>query len=1116
MKENFTLLITRSLFCIFSLLISFSNASPLYAQDNLSRKVSGRILDSEQQSIPGVNVAVKGTAIGTISDAAGFYSLSVDGQNPVLVFSFVGYSTQEQVVGTQSSMDITLTSEARSLDEVVVTALGIKKDTRAVGYATQEVKGAALTKAREPNPINSLAGKVAGLTVGASAELLGRPNLVLRGNTNVLFVVDGVPINSDTWNISADDIETYTVLKGPNASALYGFRGQNGAILITTKKGTKEEGVSVEFNSSTMLESGYVALPERQSEYGFGNNFQYAFGNKPYDEDGKFKRTNIWGPRFEGQLVPQYNSPVDPATGIRQGTPWLARGANNFNEFMETGLLTNNNISISASNEKMQMRASLSHSYQKGKEPNTNVQVTNVNVYTNVDISDKLHWETSFNFNYQFTPNIPDNNSGPEGYTYSFLVYGSPSWDLADVRDYYKSPGKPGVQQYFAEYGRDNNPYFMAYEWLRSHHKSDIYGYTKLTYDITNSLNVSLRTQATTWTQARSEEVPFSTINYKPYFTGAADLREGDFHEDKRNLFENNTDLLFTYSSKVNNFNVNAVVGGNIRSFRYNATYATTDYLIVPGVYNLSNSKFPVKSYNYNSSMEVFSAYSSVDLSYRNFLTLSPTIRVDKLSTLPKGNQTFAYPSVGISTVLTDYVKMPNVFSFIKLRGSYANVKGGLTNSSIGSAYSAVTGKPTTSLIGYGNEILTSYDGPSYDNQNGYSVRALYNNQPAASFSSVLANPTLKPLTVDSYEAGVDIKLFGNRIGIDATYFFTINGPTIFALPVASSSGYYGQTVNGFTTQKAGWELALTGSALRNVNGLNWDVMVNWSTYKETLRDIYKNEQDIYLQSPDHVFKVGDRLDGFYGYKFIRSPEGKIVHSGSGVPLNATAGTANKQLLGYTNPDWVFGINNQFSYKNFNFSFQFDGRVGGVIYDQVYAYAANAGNGMISVTGDLGEARLKEWQSTNSGSVAPTPAYVGDGVIISAGTPVIENGQLINANELSFSPNEKAATVQSYIQSIYNNSFDEQWMVSKTFVKLREVIIGYTLPKAMLGNSIFKSASVSLVGRNLLYFAERKDFDLDQYPVGFNSSGGASSTLKNPGLQSPTALRYGININLTF
>ena len=868
-----------------------------------------------------------------------------------------------------------------------------------------------------------------------------------------------------------------------------------------------------------MAEPSFLAIPERQSEYGFGVNYQYAYGNKLYDEDGKFRRTNIWGPRFEGQPVPQYNSLVDPTTGIRQGTPWLAVGANNFRDFMQVGWLSTNNLSIASSGDKYDLRLSVSNNYQKGMVPNTRLNITNFNLTNGINFTDRLRFEGNLNLSLQNSPNIPQTSSGPESETYIFQVYGSSSWSVKDVRDYYKGPqGIPGVKQYYAEYGRGNNPYFVAYEWLYEHRKTDLYGYAKLSYKINDFLNIAARTQVTTWNQLRTEKAPYSLVSYKGFV--GPDLRQGDYREDRRNLFENNSDVLISLDKNLTkNFHLSAIAGGNLRLFNYNSSWASTNFLIVPGVYDFSNSKSPVQAYNFRSDMEVLSGYYTADLTYKNFLTLSTTGRVDKLSTLPKESRNIFYPSAAVSTVVSDYVKMPEVVSFVKLRGSYANVRGGNTLGQVGSAYQAVTGNPTSTLIGYGSEIYTSYDGPSYVNQNTYTIRNLYNNQPSASYTGSLANPALKSFTVKSYEFGLDAKFLRNRLGLDITHFTSINGPQIFPLPVASSSGFYNETVNAVTTQKQGWEVALMGFILKNPTGLNWDVLANWSTYKETLKEIYGDQTSIYLSSPDHVFTIGDRLDGYYGYQYLRSPDGQIINAG-GVPLTTPTGTNYKKLLGYTNPDYIWSINNRFSYKNFNFSFQFDGRVGGVIYDQVYAYAANSGNQVETVTDDLGAARLKEWQSTNLGTVAATPAYIGPGVSVSGGTVKFDGtGNISNYNELQFTPNAKMITVQSYEQGIYNsyggNSIDEKYMVSKTYGKLREVIIGYTIPaKFLTNNRIIRGASVSLVGRNLLYFAQRNDFDLDQYASGYNAA--SQSTLKNPSLQSATTRRFGININLTF
>ncbi|HZY79328.1 MAG TPA: carboxypeptidase-like regulatory domain-containing protein, partial [Cyclobacteriaceae bacterium] len=354
-----------SIFLTFCLCLVASFAA--HAQ----RTVTGKIVSGDDQSpLPGVNILVKGTTSGTISDASGNFSVVVRSDNDVLVFSFVGYISQEMEVGSRSTFDVILASDAQQLSEVVVTALGIEKDKAKVGYSVQDLKGEDIVKAREPNPVNSLVGKVAGLTVAGSAEILGSPNIYLRGK-KPLFVVDGVPIQSDTWNISADDIETYTVLKGPAASALYGSRGIYGAIQITTKRGSKDlRGFSVEFNTSTMIEKGFLTIPKVQDEYGPGDHGRYAFadgkGGGLYDSD-----YDIWGPKFEGQLIPQYDGEYTPNqtykttlasgatfTGNIKPTPWVARGKDNLKRFMEAGVLSTNNVAVSAHGANYDLRFS--------------------------------------------------------------------------------------------------------------------------------------------------------------------------------------------------------------------------------------------------------------------------------------------------------------------------------------------------------------------------------------------------------------------------------------------------------------------------------------------------------------------------------------------------------------------------------------------------------------------------------------------------------------------------------------------------------------------------------------------------------------------------------------
>nr|WP_229238936.1 SusC/RagA family TonB-linked outer membrane protein [Emticicia sp. C21] len=1055
-------------------LISLFISEATYAQTSVSGKVSA----ANGEGIPGVSVLVKGSNQGTNSDASGNFRLSNVSSSSVLVFSAIGFVTEERTVGNQTTINITLNEDNKTLNEVVVTALGIKKDIRRIGVAIQSIDGASTVKAREPNAINALAGKVAGLTIGAQPEMLRKPNISLRGNTEILYVVDGVPINSDTWNISPDDIETYSVLKGASASALYGFRGKNGAILITTKRGSKDKrGFSVEVNSSTMLDKGFYAIPKTQDLYGPGDHGRYAFvdgkggGLNDGDYDGG------WGPKFEGQLIPQYDSPVDPVTGVRAGTPWIARGKDNLARFLQTGILSTNNIAVSATGEKYNLRFSTSQISQRGIVPNTKLNISNFNIAADYKFSDKLSFTSNLQYNRQYTPNIPDINYGPNSIIYNMTLWAGADWDVDDMRNYWQ-PGKEGIQQIYAEYQRYNNPYFMSYEWLRGHQKSDIIGQAALTYKFTDYLEATLRSQITTWNLLRTEKMPYSAGSY------GRDERRGDYREDRRNLFENNTDILLKFDKDiVRGFNAKIWAGGNIRTFEYSSQYGSTDYLNVPGLYNFSNSANPVRGANFNSAMRVNSGYYSADFTIKNFVTIGTTGRVDKLSTLPSGNNTFFYPSVSASTVLSDYINLPSVISFFKLRGSYANVKDGLTRSTIGTTPSLGDGNP----LGYGDQYYSPYDGPAYSNAAVYSTPFSYNNQPSAYYTGTLNNPGLNPSSTSQTEVGLDFRVLQNRIGLDVTYFISDEGPRIFSLPISSTTGYTAALVNGIKTQKKGWEVALTGSPIKNPDGLNWDVVVNYSTYQERLTEIYPGVANL-----NTFFKVGDRLDKFYGTAFARTPDGQIINDDSGRPVT----TPVAQFLGYINPKFVFGINNKFNYKNLSFSFQFDGRIGGVISNYIQRQTYRGGRHIGTTEGIMGIAREQDYKGVK--------AYVGEGVQISNGVPIKydADGKITNYAELQYKPNETKQFVQDYVSRYYNT--DDGNLMNRSFAMLREVVIGYSLPERWFGG-VVKNASVSLVGRNLLYFAEKKDIDLNQY---INDGGS--------GLQTPSTRRYGINLNFTF
>jgi TonB-linked SusC/RagA family outer membrane protein len=1066
----------RGAFCtLVVLLLSFSAA--------LSQRVSGRVLDAEtNDALPGATVKVKDTTRGTSTDADGQFVIEAKAGD-VIVVSYVGYDElQLPVNGT--SLEFRLKSGA-VLSETVVTGLGFSKEKARLGYATQEVKGSDLLKAREPNPINALVGKVAGLTVGASPELLGPPSLSLRGS-NPIFVVDGVPINSDTWNISADDIETYTVLKGPAAAALYGFRSQDGVIMITTKKG-KAGRTTVEFNTSQMVEQGFNALPTTQDEYGPGDHGRYSFvdGRGGGLNDGDY---DIWGPRFEGQLLPQYDSPIDPATGERTATPWVARGQDNLSRFLRPGFQSNNNISVTTGTDKSQFRYSTSYNYTGGMVPNTQLNVANFNVSGGVDFSEKVRLEANINYNRQFTDNFPDVQYGPNSLIYNITIWGGADWNIDDMKNYWQA-GKEGTQQIYAEYQRYNNPWFLAKEWLRGHQKTDVFGQTALSYKFAPGFEAKVRTAVTTYDMTRSEKFPFSATVY-----GREEGR-GDYREDKRSLFENNTDLIVNMDKKVgDNFSVGALVGGNIRSFQFNSSYVTTDYLNVPGLYTFTNSANPLRAFDYDSKMAVYSGFYSADFGFKNVVFLNTTGRVDKLSTLPQGNNTFFYPSVGASVVPTELADLGPV-SFLKLRAAYANVKAGLTARTIGATPSAAY------PLGYGSYYSSSYDGPTYQNASVYNTPLVYENQPGAYFTNTISNANLQPLNRTNYEAGLEAKFLRNRIGADITWFRYVDGPQIFAVPLSEATGYTSQLVNAVKTQRQGWEVSVTGNPIRpkKAGGFSWDVLLNWSTFKETFLELPEG-----LDRINGFYQVGDRTDKYYDRAFVRAPDGQIVNDASGRPiLNPVA-----QYLGNANADWVWAAYNKISYKGFSLGFQFDGRVGGVMTNYLRRQTFRGGRHIETTEGAMGEARLKDWENQKAGKY-DNPSlngnWLGEGLQITDGTLKYDQfGNVTNWNEIKFKDNETKTFLQDYISRYYSPA--EGSLMSKTFSKLREVTITYQLPSSLFQKGRFlRSASVSLVGRNLLYFAEYKDIDLDQY-IGANYSS----------LQSPTAKRYGININFTF
>jgi TonB-linked SusC/RagA family outer membrane protein len=1081
---------------------------PLFS---LAQKVvTGHVLSKNDQTpVPGISVVIKGTRNGTSTGVDGAFSIKAkDGD--VLVVTGVGVTRTEETV-SGSDMTITVAADARELNQVVVTATGIKKEAKKLGYALQVVDASSLTQAREPDPINALKGQAAGLEVNINPEIGHPAQVIMRGENGAtdapIFVVDGVPISSDTYNLNADDIENFTVLKGPNAAALYGFQGKNGAIVITTRKGAKEKGkLVVTVNSSNQISKGFIALPKYQDTYGPGDNGKYMYGGGGSSPSSYFGNGaigsglndydyDVWGPQFKGQLLPQYDGAYTPnqtytttfADGSSypthtQPTPWVARGKDNLKTFIQTGVLSANSISLSSSSDKTDVRLSLGETYQQGIVPNTQLHNGSFTASVVQRFSPKLSATAYFNYSRQFTPNIPDVNYGPNSIIYNIIIWGGADWAMKDMRNYWQ-PGHVGVQQQYEEYYRYNNPYFMSYEWLRGHYQNNEYGYISLNYKPSPSFDVQLRPGFTAYDMFNSEKLPYSADVY------GREQRQGDYREDRRQLFDNNEDLQLRYhkNSIAGFLDVSALAGGTVRNFSYNNDYATTNYLLVPGVYAFSNSKGNITGNTIRSNMLVLSAYYSVDLGYKSYITANITGRVDKSSSMSPNHTSYYYPSFNLATVISDYTQLPDFISFLKVRGSYAQSKDGGTTPTI---QANLQGTPAS---GYGYNWVSPYNGPNFFYTKTYTLSPTYSNQISARYTDQAVDPNIVTQDRKALEFGLDIRFMKNRLGFDVTrYHYKNTG--IVPQGISNASGYATKLTNGNIYTNDGWEATISGKPVVNPNGLSWDVTANFFTY---VRKWVSNS------NPDNWSHNGTRYDLVYGTGFVRTPDGQmVVDKSSGTYVTyANLQSPAKRIFGHSDPDWQWGLVNTLSYKSFSFRFQFDGLVGGVVNDYVRQKTLQGGRHIESATGALGVARAYD--------EANTPAYLSSGVNL-VGPNGIQldpiTGKITNMKDLTQTPNATKSLVQPFVYQ--SASINDLTTIKKTYVKLREVTLAYKVPQSVFGKrSIISNASVALVGRNLLYFFPNKykDLDVDQYTQDAGST-----------LQTPTTRSYGVNINFSF
>ena len=1015
-----------------------------FAQTNGSITVTGTVVDEKGESIIGATVQVEGTTNGVITDIDGKYSVRVENDKSTLRFSFVGLVPVVEQVKGRRIINVVLKSDTEVLDEVVVTALGIKKEKKKLGYAVQDLDAPALTKIPAANTASNLTGKIAGLKVSNSPNLFDTPALLLRGVAPVV-VIDGVPVESATfWEVAPEDIESMCVLKGPAAAVLYGQMGQNGVIQITTKKA--KEAVKISVNSSTGFDTGMIANPSYQKKYGTGYQGQYRVGNSTDEFWG------AWGPELDGRLLPQWNSPYD-ADGNRIAIPWIPRGKDNLKNMLRTGVVTNNNISVETKFDKGDFRISLSEMHQKGVFENTKLNSYTVNMSGGIQFSKKLRFDANINYNKIDSPNFPSVGYGRNSPIYSMILWAGANVDVRDLRNYW-APGLEGLQQRNFDIGPGydngsfdyNNPYFILYENLHGYHKNTAYGSASLKYDVTNELNITLRTGVNMNQLMEDYRTAYST----------AYNRNGNYSQSYKNDFQILTDLIAKYDKKLGIFDVGAMLGFNARQYNDASHYAETDGLAVPGIYTLSNSMKPTTPTSSKRELAEYAVYGYLDLGWKNYLMLNLTARNQWSSTIPTfGKNSYLYPSAQLSTVVSEYIPMPEFISYLKLRGSYARV---------GSAFSPYYFSPV------------------------YSETGTWNNNLGLTSPEIIYSKDIKPSYSTGYEVGGELRLFNNRLGFDATYFYFIDGPQTYNQPISETSGYGAYCLNGLKTLRKGWELSITASPFRNERGFNWDLVLNLSSYRNYLHELPEG------QTQYGELKVGDRMDAIYGSAIMYAPENSEYAGQVIIGDNGNIQKDNiKKKLGYSNNDLMVGFSNNMSYGPVSLNFSFDACIGGKMLSQYNRYMWAGGRSL-----DIDDQERQNWYAGKE--------YIAEGVKVVSGELKRDGEGNVISDTRKFAPNDIPTNYFDYVQNSKGYyGIDECVLVDRSFLKLREVSLTYDLTKHLTKTPI-KGASVSLVGRNLFLITKSGLVDPDQY--------NENTVWDN--LQTPSFRNIGFNVNITF
>jgi len=1047
---------------ILLMLFVFASWQMLSAQ---TKVVTGTVTSADDgATLPGVSVMVKGTTIGISTDIDGKYEIKVP-ENAILIFASLGYQDQEVKVGNQTVVNVILQSANVQMDEVVVTALGITRKTKALGYSVTEVGGEDVSTTPTTNISENLSGKIAGVQVTtASGNMGGSSRVLLRGasslqsNNQPLYVVDGVPIDNGNYadyetqrggggvdygnmsqDINPDDIATVSILKGPSASALYGSRAANGAIVITTKSGKKSQNLGIDASFTGTWEN-VSRLPKYQNLYGagYGDPFTVETINGKDFNIPDYWMDESWGPKLDGTQVVPFWAMYDWEQGGKVGTPQTAAWSpqpDNIRDFFETGFMAKTNVSAQGGTEKSTFRLSYSNIDQKGVFPNSKLERNTFSFNGTLDLSDKVYAGSSATYVKNYTKALP--MTGYDGIMSKFVQWGQRQWDMSKMKNY-KNPD--GTQRtwnrndvFDPKPAYSDNPYWTQYMNYGQSSRDRLTGNFFGGYKFNDYLKVQGKVMMDTYTDRREAR------------TAVYSQSSSEYSEEIRQLSEINYEIMASFNKKLNDdFTLSAMLGANRMDRVYYLNTAVTDGgLAVPELYNLTNSRNPAITDDNYSKKRINSVFGNATIDWRSLVYVDLTARNDWSSALPKDNNSYFYWSSNLSLLLTelDVFKDLKWLSFAKLRGGYAEV-GNDTD-----PYQIIT-------------TYTSYQGvgklPRYSNPNS------------------LANANLLPEKTKSWEVGLDLRFLDNRINLDATVYGSKTYNQIMPIQLSAASGYTHNWRNAGTMSNKGVEISLNLVPIRTKD-LTWDIILNFAKNNNKVDELAPGLTNINLGNIFGVYVTaheGEAYGMIRGYDFVYDANGNKVVGSDGLYERSN----DLESLGSVLPDYNAGLVNTITYKGFNFSFTIDHQQGGHFFSLSNMWGHNSG--MLEVT---------------------------------AANGVRENGLVADGVKEDGTPNDVVVSAIDYYESYYGGPRGGLNVFEATYFKLREVSIGYNLPKSITSKfGPVKGVSLNLVGKNLaMWGTDNPHLDPEQITNGGNVQG-------IEGGANPPTRTIGFNISFKF